>query len=596
MNLFLLALARDRVAPAVVTSALRDVAGQLPYFNGASMHEHSSGDGRLAVSWISHRPELVGGVEYSAQDGEMLALFSGRPILAAEGGFDGVSPLDPGLYLKPGQWEHRLDGRYAIVRCEGGRQVSVTTDPLGAYRVFTLDRDGVRWIGNNADAVALAGRASGFDTLALASLLTFGWSFGGRPLRDSVRRLAPNATHTFHSEPASWSTQARPDLMAAIPPEFNPRHAADVLVGTTRAFMDWPDRRLTVSVTGGRDSRLTFAAASSGSQPFRAKTITSPHDAGFPESGDVKVARALCDIAGIAHHVEIGSPVADLRRSAETLSTLTSGAISGGDVGTPPVELPPGPLEVHVTGAGGEIARCYYGSAFGTASQAGEAVTHHHIHSVPAPLVSEPAVALVRQWVRDWMARRGEEGVPVAALGDAFYLEERMGSWAAAGQGAYEYWGDTVCPLWTASLSPLMLACPAAWRHRDGFHNLVLRELSPELWKVPFAGTMPDWPLLRENRLASARLTAAYRKLRLVQSEIMRRLERRRRDTSEEYDPIVDAQALVRELSLASPNHAAWDILDRGRTERMLRVDPRGMHPRGRHQIWRLLAVFSEQS
>lgn len=594
MNLFLLALARTRIEPAAVNHSLRMIASRLPYLEGADTGQHVSRDGRLVASWVAHPPELTGGITYCSRQDDLLALYSGRPIVATDDGFDGTAPLDARLYLRRSDdWEQRLDGRYVIVRCEEGREVTVVSDRGGAYRVFTAEHGDVRWIGNNAHAVALAAGSTGFDELALASLLTFGWSFGGASLRANVTRLEPNARHTFRSDPMRWSTERRPAFIQAAPPAFDARQAAQVLTQTTAAFMDWPQRPLTVSVTGGRDSRLTFAAAARSRRGFRAKTSTSPHEAGYPNSADVVVARKLCEIAGIEHHTEIAPRPSDLDRTAQALSLMTMGSMSVGDVGSAPLELPQGALELHITGQGGEIARCYYGAAFDTALAASEAVCKHHIHLVPAPLANDAGLELVRRWVREWARARAEEGVPVPALGDAFYLEESMGGWAAAGHGTYEYWADTVCPLWTASLAPLMLALPARLRARDGFHNLVLREISGELWAVKFAGVSPRWPSLRKHQLVPGAVTKAHRRLRQINAELLRRAElRRRRNPVEPVDTIVDAQRRACELVASFPNHDAWRILDRGRVERILRGDPREMHPRSRDQISRVLTIF----
>lgn len=592
MNLFLVALSRDPIEATSVTSALQNVASRVPYFSGAPLFVHSSADRRLVAAWISHPPERMGGIHYTAVRGDKLALFSGRPILVTEKGFDGRAALDPSLYLQPhSDWDDRLDGRFAVVQCDGGRQMTVTTDPLGSYQVFTAAQGDMRWVGNNAKSVALAAGASQLDMLALASVLTFGWSFEGRPTQRAVHRLAPNATHTFRD--TAWLVKSRPDIMSAVGTKFDARKAAQVLVGVTNALMDWPDRPITVSVTGGRDSRLTFAAAASGSHNFRAKTRTWPHEAGFPESADVRVARQLCEIAGLSHTTELGDPVGDVRRSAQMLSILASGTVSMGDVGTPPAEMEPGPLELQVTGAGGEIGRCYYGLGFKDAREASDAVCKHHVHMIPAPVVDSSGVELVRRWVGEWMVRRADEGIAVSALGDAFYVQERSASWASATHGTLDYWADTVSPLWSASLLPLMLACPGWLRRRDGFHNLVLRELAPDLWRVSFAGNIPRWTPLQRRRLHSDQVLAAYRKLRLVWAELLRRVElRRRHDAVQKDDPIVDAQKLARELAWASPGHAAWELLDHKRVKHTLEADPRTMHPRSRHLVWRLLAVF----
>src|SRR5947209_15963617 len=145
VNLFLVALSSGPAPGAKVMHAVRATAQRVPYLSGNELREHVSTDRRLAAAWIAHRPEQIGGVRYWTTRDDQLALFCGRPILRTDTGFDGRRPLSPELYLTPTEeWEHCLDGRFTVVRCRGPH-VSVITDPVGAYRVFTAERDGVRW-------------------------------------------------------------------------------------------------------------------------------------------------------------------------------------------------------------------------------------------------------------------------------------------------------------------------------------------------------------------------------------------------------------------------------------------------------------------
>lgn len=600
VNLFLAALATDPIEKGAVARVLREIASRIPYLRGEPLTEDASPDRRRVVAWMCHGPERVGGINYAAVEGGTFALFAGRPILRTTGAFDGRGALDPGLYLRPREaWEDRLDGRFVVVRCDEGPRLSVTTDPIGAYPVFTAEADGIHWVGNNAGALALATGATAFDELALASVLAVGWSFGGHPLWRSVRRLAPNATHVFRHDAVRGGVVASSAVRRAVSSvgsgePLDAREAARVLVAVTQAMMDWPGRPLALALSGGRDSRLAFAAAVSGPHTFRAKTVSWPYEAGFPNGAEVRVAHALCEIAGVPHRIELGDQPFDVRRTAGTVAALTPGTVGLGDAGLPPLSCPPGPLELQVTGHGAETARSREGIGFETPGAASEALYRHRIHLVPAPIVNDAGLELVRGWLHEWTARRAAEGVAVAALGDAFHIEERLAGWSSGVHGVFEYWSDTVSPLWTAALTPFMLTCPGPLRLRDGFHNLVLRELSPELWRVPFAGVMPRWPSLHERRLRSGRAGAAYRNLRKVQAEVRRRGELRRRGHSGVYgDAIVDAQRLARELTSASPDHAAWALLNRRRVEHLLAADARAMHPRSRQLIWRVLAVFA---
>ncbi len=84
-------------------------------------------------------------------------LFAGRPFLwNADGTADGAAVLDPSIFFGDVErWEGRLDGRGAVLRY-GGDELSVVTDPLGCYPVYTTQAGASRWISNNVEASSAA--------------------------------------------------------------------------------------------------------------------------------------------------------------------------------------------------------------------------------------------------------------------------------------------------------------------------------------------------------------------------------------------------------------------------------------------------------
>jgi hypothetical protein len=50
--------------------------------------------------------------------------------------------------------------------------------------------------------------------------------------------------------------------------------------------------------------------------------------------------------------------------------------------------------------------------------------------------------------------------------------------------------------------------------------------------------------------------------------------------------------ATVREAALSQPQHPAWAVLDRGRTERLLAAPAPALDEMSRYYVWRLASAF----
>jgi hypothetical protein len=152
---------------------------------------------------------------------------------------------------------------------------------------------------------------------------------------------------------------------------------------------------------------------------------------------------------------------------------------------------------------------------------------------------------------------------------------------------------DLVAPLWSRRLIPYELALPAEDRARELFHYSVLHALEPELTRLPFSGSTPEWPTFGRARPARAR------KLRKAASLVQRELSRRYQHLAHRRPPMLgermlgDAAAGALERAVGHPEtDDIWRVLDRRRTLRLLRRDPRELDVRSRRNAWRVATVF----
>jgi hypothetical protein len=530
MNLFLVA-AGGGTRPAEILAA---VAGRLPFFPGREVRSAAS------AAWIAHDDGYV----HASDEGE-LALFSGRPIVwTAEREADGRGPIDPRFWLDPPVDD--LDGRYVGVRVIEG-EATVFADALGAYPVYRTG-DGLL-VSNSAEVLRGALGTRSMRPEVLASLLGGGWSLSGDPLWAGVERIQP----------------ARP---AAGPGcGFDLDRAGALLVAAVRALADWPGRPSVVPVTGGRDSRLVLAAALAAGIDFETTT------GGEPGHPDVEIGRALARRAGVEHrlieHDPNGSVTSDWRRAAALLDLTTSGTASLADAaGFPFGPRPDRPLPLWHSGQGGEIARSYYGPGGGDPA---DQLYHSFTGRRPgrSELLNDEGRRLVRGQVERFVEEQRAAGVEAADVPDVFYLHRRMGTWAGPTHGAVEYVRDTTSPLWSRRLLRDELGLPAGERASELFHRRLIERLAPQLLEVPYEGARRS---LARKALAEARRRIAPR-----------------RDPA---DPFARILPEIRDAVLSQPDHAAWQVLDRPRTESLLRSEAAALDTMSRYYAWRLATVF----
>jgi hypothetical protein len=517
VNLFVIGSAgAGGVDAGIAERALRDLLARLPFFDPGAIRRWTAAGGRAAAAWVTHDPDRVGGVRYADADENGIALFSGRPFAwTGADSADGRAPLDAGFYRRPAQdWAAALDGRWcAATYDDRDGRLEVHSDALGAYPLYRGDAGAATWFSNSAAALRLLLDDGELDPVVLASVLAGGWSVTGEPVWRAVRRVQRTAPFE------------RADT-------FDAGRAAAVLTGATGALADWPGRPSVVQLSGGRDSRLVFAAALAAGAEVTSTT------GGPPDAPDVQIARELSDDAGIEHTAvaDPGDPLcADPERAARVIGLAGGRAISLEHAAGYPLEPLPGPLPLWLNGQGGESAGGYY-----RPSADGPAAALLSRFADTGHLLSAHGNALVAGAISDAVG-----GTPPEDALDAFYVRRRMGAWAAMGHGCVEpSKGDTVAPLWCRRLLGDQLAAG----ERDRFAAGVLDVLAPGLAAVPYA---------------DGQVTP----------------QRSPRDLSR-------VLAAVRGATVAQPEHAAWDVLDREAVDRALGDGADAL------AIWRLATVF----
>ena len=595
MNHFVLGWrAQGGVQSEVAGRALRQVGERLGFLDPERIERWTAPDGRVALAWLAHPPDAIGGVRYVCAEPDRVGLFAGRPIHWPAGGeADGRAPLDAGFYLRSlAAVGPELDGRWAAARYDAVEgELQLATDALGAYPVFVADHGGARWFSNNPSVLRTLAGGRGLDPLALAGLLGGGWSLTGDPLWREVRRLPRGAVLRLRADGSERSNclLADEEVIGLLGAGFDPAAAAEALVAGLRALAEWPDRPDVVPVTGGRDSRLVLAAALVAGLPFAAVT------GGAPTDSDVVAARELCRLAGIDHSLLTPDPHGDLysapARAAEVVDLLSAGTACLSDAAGFPLGPRPGALPLWHSGQGGEIARGYYGPARGSGpAELSEQLYRAFVGRRPgrAEIVNPAGARLLRDHLASWVEAQLDAGAHSPDVPDLFYLLKRMAMWAAPSHGCVEPVRDTTSPLWSRRMLAHELGLPADQRSHELFALRLLERLGPALVDAPFADRRP-WP----GRHGALRRRAE--RTRVLAGKALAEVARRTRGArgrAPGEDRFAAVAPLIRERVLSQPDHPAWALLDRSRVEVLLDAPAARLDTMSRYYAWRLGQVF----
>jgi hypothetical protein len=602
VNLFVVGWSPRGAADAGrAAGALRELLTSAGFLDPRRIETWTAPSGAAAAAWAQHDPAQTGGVRHAHFERDRLALFAGRPIRWVGEEADGRGPLDPRHYLAPADgWVDAMDGRWAAARIDDAAgELEVAADAMGAYPLFRArDAGGTSWFSGNPEALALLADDPSWDAEVLAGLLGGGFSLTGDPWWRAVRRVPRGAVVRLRrGEPETVSERFTAAEIARLPGAgFEPARAARALVAGLAALADWRGRPSQVPITAGRDSRLVLAAALHGEFDWEAVT------AGVPGMEDVDRGRAVCDAAGVQHHLAAFDPHGNLlerpRRMAQVVALSGAGTACVADASGFPLGPRDGTPVLWHSGQGGEIARAYYGTGAGTsADRLADHLYRHFTTSRPGrpPLLADHGAHLIRARLAAFVEQQLGLGARPADVPDLFYLHARLAAWAGPSHGCVEWVRDTTSPLWSRRLLADQLGPAPRERSLELFHQRVLEELAPQLVDVPFEGGR-GWPA--RQSAVQRRAAHAGELARKVLAEARRRRPRRRAPAQANGDPSAPEDGFevtttaVREAALAQRGHPAWEVLDRGRVDALLTRDPVALDPMSRAYVRRLATVF----
>jgi len=388
-----------------------------------------------------------------------------------------------------------LGGRWVLI-FHDGRATTLFHDATGRRQVVYGRVNGEVWCGSEPYFVAaLAGLEVSPDAAAFIESPAFvtmaggrWWPGAGTPF-EPLRRLLPN--HALRMSDASAFRFWPSDALGSIPIDEAAEQAAELIRGQLHAAARRFD--LTLMLTGGRDSRVCFAASKDMRDRLEYVTIGGAGDR------DVQLAGKILSRSAQKHRVVSaeGLPTEAFWASYCATSPLANRSYAADAEALLPVL---GQRRVSITGNAAEIVKTYYRRRMRDPGHPNP----EQWASATGFAGSAFAVSAFGEW-HDEVRAADVHGIDLC---DLFYWEQRAGSWNAGWLLEFDLvWRDTLAPFSCREALAAMLSVPVSYR-RPPFelHRQLIRVLWADLLSIPFG----DEP----RRNLRARLRSAWNAIR----------------------------------------------------------------------------------
>jgi hypothetical protein len=417
-----------------------------------------------------------------------------------------------------------LSGPFAMASMDRRTEsMTLLTDSLGLGRLFELDTaEGRFWSNRPVAALLFAGVRAQADPLAWRRMAACDWPMGNETPYQGVRAV-PAATQiridkTGHRERSldvlSLLAHRRREPLT----DSSVERTATALKETARSISKlWPQVP-TLSLSGGRDSRLVVAAFVAAAAEVRLKT--------YPEPGEVQAARQLVAL--------LPRPVPHtVREQSAAEPTQTAGPSSGAYLRAlrwhdlteglrPAVYLknrPPSALlrqrPALICGVRGEFGHApgYPGDAARLERLPRARRLNAFADSLQAKIVlprglAEHSVAAVRDQIRRVLEHADLRGVTDSKALDWFYADERLRRWGLVGESY-----GRVLPLLVPEFLSAAFGLSTAESVDSALHRALITRLVPAWSDVAFYS-------------ASLRQRQAVQRVRLWQEDDVELLSR----------------------------------------------------------------------
>lgn len=377
-----------------------------------------------------------------------------------------------------------VPGTFTAVRCRKKR-IEIASSVMPASQLYFGETEDIHVVASRAALVsALCGNVwlKVDNILAFHSMVRAGFLTGVDTPYKNVRLLPLNSSVMMGDGFCELSEPEHPVGVTGEPcdVECGAATVAEALVESLALMRD-RDVPLSLSLSGGRDSRLMAAALHAAGVPFEAVTI------GFPGDTDVELAKVVAEKLRIPIRVQPRADNSDgqmyvehpVNRACRVVDLAEATTSAWDDVHPPTGWLG----RVSISGIGGEVLRGGYAYSMNevTVEKARRKV-HNIFGASPLHTVqsNEAAQARAEYWLRVV-----EEDVYRAM--DLLYLYERLGRWGLA-RASVTTRNAFFSPFLDNLVLRSVLGIPPDIRMSERLSASLVSRLAPELTDVPLEG------------------------------------------------------------------------------------------------------------
>ncbi len=393
-------------------------------------------------------------------------------------------------------------------------RLTIVNDFAGAGRIYELrfeagegafDAAGWVWSNRLGALPVFAGQRPEPDDHAWQLFAAAGWFLGdATPIAGAVK-VPPGTAVVVEGGGASATTVTHRATHAAgllVHPHDEVYfrgavdEAANQAIALARDLADLYDAPPAVDLSGGRDSRISAAAA-------LAAGIDCSFSTGDQEPGEVEIAKRLVNLAPRPFEHRITRPESDpdddLRERVRDIHLVHDGMRNPQEIRRPmPLPLPLEPVQPTISGHGGEIAHGFYyadskklaeirdDGEDGVVERLEQAARQKHAAA------RRKAYRAHREEIERALAEGRRHGLAGPALLDYFYLVHRLAYRSGLGARSGRYSACT-----TPAFVRAAFDLTPDQRLEGKLHTELINRLAPEWAQVPFyepngAGPLPE--------------------------------------------------------------------------------------------------------
>jgi asparagine synthase (glutamine-hydrolysing) len=513
---------------------------------------------------------------YVAQTDNQAVFFSGLPV-NPNGGYCGHCAED----LIP-RWEELtdvLEGQYVLVRVtDHPAKLELQTDILGYEQVF-YSKQADYWLISNS--VFLIEKLTDFrtmDALGAGFFLSAGWVGADRTLREGIRVIPAGQYWTWQKGKAEPKRKSyyplakltRQQSFSTRTPQI--KSLADKMsqpcLNLCQNFQD-----IKCTLTGGRDSRLIAALLIKNG--LQVEYITT----GNQLTPDVQIASNIAEKLNLTHKV---AKVADsdilskwdiaLKRSIRQTDGMRSLFLIRGIVNS--LQSKFDRKQMILWGAGGEIARCFYGYPYSFPGKLNYSsivkVIRKKRNKSFGGLVTPDIVKLVEDYIKSYVRKGVDDGFKLANIPDAFGMYQGDARRIGNNMRGLMMSRDVFSPFCTRAFVEAAFAIPLIKRYAESLHYRLILSLSPELHRLDF--DKYSWPqqqlylnIIRAYRNANKRFSIKklLKRSRPIKTE-------KKPSFSEHYSWFESKRNEIQEVCMDHHNSIIWDFVDRSVYEKLM--------------------------